>query len=649
MITLFKCNLYFMEPALSIFIISLFFIILIVYLLLVVRKNSFLVKKVLELNLGQTINSSSRDGYLYLNQNLTILNYNCYVLKYFRLTEEELNKRCLSDLFDEFNTPDFHLIVEFVATQQQEYEFDLFIQAKASWYNLKLITVKNNGFILYLFENTIEKIEVVLSETERDVLEDFSMRTISFYEIFAKAMDRFQDLFKGSFLSVYLLNDTNDELYFFSSGYYPPIATVPKPIKNDFLGFQFLIKHEVLIEENNIYFNYLSELFTMNDFSVIFSSPFKSDLANKGVFFLHTIQDKNELQNIKLLNSKLQLFVKKLFDYYAIFREIEKLSIVSENAIKAFATLNLNGEITWNNQAFNQLFKLTKEELFLKHIQSLFNDQLLKREELDIINCGLVDFNQIDEKFEYRISKEHVKYLHLVTKKIFTGDHIQLLIEIDDLTESTLFEKQKKELINETQAFERNQFSMELHDGLAQQLVALNLYLTQIEPGIDEMNKDRYLICKQLVSESLQQTRMLCYTVSPPELEDGLIIAVKALYERLNRLNGVTFIVNEDQSLHHIKLDEIDNYNVFRIIQEFSNNSIKHADCSKITCELKANHNNKTLIIELKDNGIGFDFDQVKYGFGIQNMRKRANLMNAKISITSKIGSGSKLRLTLGL
>jgi signal transduction histidine kinase len=107
--------------------------------------------------------------------------------------------------------------------------------------------------------------------------------------------------------------------------------------------------------------------------------------------------------------------------------------------------------------------------------------------------------------------------------------------------------------------------------------------------------------------------------------------------------------VIEDPLLKHIKLDTIDNYNVFRIIQEFSNNSIKHANCSNITCKLKVNLNNKTLIIELIDNGIGFDFEQVKYGFGIQNMKKRANLMNAKISITSKVGSGSKLKLYLGL
>ena len=638
-----------MEPTLPIFIFVLLIFILIGYVLVVSRKKKELTNKSLQNNLEQSINAASRDGFLYLDANLKILNFNCYVLQYFRLKEEDLMGKCISNLFEEFNTTDFQLIVEFVATQQQEYEFELFIQEKASWYNLKLIAVNTNCFVLYLFENTLEKIEVVLSESERDALEDFSKRNISFYEIFAKAMDRFQDLFKGSFLSVYLLNDSNDELYFFSSGYYPSITTVPKPIKNDFLGFQFLLKNEIIIEESNLYFNYLSELFTFNDFSIIFSNPFKSDITNKGVFFLHTTQEKDNLQNMKLLNSKLQLFVKKLFDYYVIFREIEKLSIVSENAIKAFATINLNGEITWNNQAFNQLFNLTKEEIFLKHIFHLFNEETIKIEAVEHLQNGLIDFIQLDEKFEYRISNEQIKHFHLVTKKIFAGDHIQLLIEIDDVTESTMFQKQKKDLINETQAFERNQFSMELHDGLAQQLVALNLYLVQLETDISENNKERYLICKQLVLESLQQTRTLCYTVSPPELEEGLVMGIKALYERLNRLNGVVFNFSEDQDLFDVSLDNIDNYNVYRIIQEFSNNSIKHANCSEISCELKLDRNKKSLKILLNDNGNGFDFEKIKYGFGIQNMKKRANLMNAKITITSKIGIGSTLKLSLSL
>jgi signal transduction histidine kinase len=132
-------------------------------------------------------------------------------------------------------------------------------------------------------------------------------------------------------------------------------------------------------------------------------------------------------------------------------------------------------------------------------------------------------------------------------------------------------------------------------------------------------------------------------------LEEGLVMGIKALYERLNRLNGVIFIFSEDLDLYHVSLDNIDNYNVYRIIQEFSNNSIKHANCSEISCELKLDRNKKSLKILLNDNGIGFDFEKIKYGFGIQNMKKRANLMNAKITITSKIGIGSTLKLSLSL
>lgn len=862
--------------------------------------------------LNKLISASSRDGYILLDNELNILQYNQYVLTYFRLSESDLTNRKIIDLFDEFKTLDFQLMFEFVLTQNQVFEFEIYIQEKAAWYNLKLLNIEQSYFIVYLFENTLEKIEVLLSETERDVLEDFSKQTITFFEIFAKAMDRFQDQFKGTFFSAYLLNDTKDELYFFSSGYYHPIATVPKPIKDDFLGFQFLIKNELIIDQNNLYFNYLSELFTLNDFTIIYSSPFKSEITNTGVFFLHTKQRKEELKNIIELNKRLNFFVKKIFDYHAIFREIEKLSIVSENALKAFATINLKSEITWTNKAFNKLFNATKEEIYLKPILNILSLDNIQAKLFDEIQKGISVFQQIDIKIDYKLKNGSIKYLHLFTKKIFAGDHIQLLIEIDDITEqityqrlieeshdflnkitakvpivlfqytinahrnihftfisqelerlfstmtienfydkpnsifeiihpldklklfkkyliachslsnfnceirfknnhskhydwvniscisertlggevewfgflenitdkkekikkiedanvrfnyvskavneliveidleennlkwgnaiesifgynknkrpnlkeiksiihpedydqvefifteaikqkskellsieyrmlkadktylfvllkayilrnpktgiaskiigsikdvseSKLFEKQKKELINETQSFERNQFSMELHDGLAQQLVALNLYLTQLECDISERNIDRYQICKQLVMDSLNQTRTLCYTVSPPELADGLIKGIHALFERMNRLNGITFHFQVDEILKLVNLENIDNYNIYRIIQEFTNNSIKHSSCEKITCSMNVVLPKKKLMITIEDNGIGFDFEKVKFGFGIQNMRKRASLANAKFNISSKIGTGSRLTLELSV
>ena len=45
--------------------------------------------------------------------------------------------------------------------------------------------------------------------------------------------------------------------------------------------------------------------------------------------------------------------------------------------------------------------------------------------------------------------------------------------------------------------------------------------------------------------------------------------------------------------------------------------------------------------MEFKDNGIGFDIDQVKHGFGLKNMESRVQLINGEINIYTKPQNGS--------
>lgn len=213
------------------------------------------------------------------------------------------------------------------------------------------------------------------------------------------------------------------------------------------------------------------------------------------------------------------------------------------------------------------------------------------------------------------------------------------LIYMNDITEKKLFEAEKLKLVNETQSYERNRFSMELHDGLGQHLIALNFFLSQLNESdtIDKTVMDR---CFQIVNLSLNQTRSLCYNLTPPELEFGLLAALPAMFERLNSLNKIQFKLVVADNVSDLHFVEIDCYNLYRIIQEFVNNSIKHSQASMITCKIKLY--NGQIKFQVEDNGIGFDVTKVKFGLGLKNFEQRSKLLNIDFKLKST-NAGTKL------
>lgn len=250
--------------------------------------------------------------------------------------------------------------------------------------------------------------------------------------------------------------------------------------------------------------------------------------------------------------------------------------------------------------------------------------------------------------FEYRFKKNNKQFADVSDKAIIIRDKmgkaIRVIGSMRDVSDEKIFEMQKESLINETQTYERNRFSMELHDGLAQYLVALSLYLNQFENG--EIVNESYLqLCKSIVKEALDHTRSLCYSLSPPELQKGLIPGIESLFDRISSLNNISFEINLDKTIDFENFKEVEIYNIYRIIQEFVNNSLKHSKCTKITCTvLKINNSIKIIV---KDNGIGFDSKTVQKGLGLQNIENRAKIANVEIDYSSVINSGTQLEIKL--
>jgi len=86
--------------------------------------------------------------------------------------------------------------------------------------------------------------------------------------------------------------------------------------------------------------------------------------------------------------------------------------------------------------------------------------------------------------------------------------------------------------------------------------------------------------------------------------------------------------------------------NLFRIVQESLNNALKYASATQIGVAL--NYEGKSgIILEIQDNGIGFDPDKSIKGHGLKNMQVRADEINAALNLQSTINEGTIITITL--
>lgn len=251
--------------------------------------------------------------------------------------------------------------------------------------------------------------------------------------------------------------------------------------------------------------------------------------------------------------------------------------------------------------------------------------------------------HQVSKQFRQHASDGKELFVEQISKLADYKNEEAYIVIIKDETEKRHFEQEKMRLIHETQEDERARFSRELHDGLAQYLVAVNLYLEQLN-GISEEKDAVVGGIRDLVKTSLDMARTMSYNLSPPELEKGLISGLEAFFQRLARIAKIEFSIVRDSELEDKHMIELDEYAIYRIIQEFVNNSIKHSGCSSIETTFYPEDTN--VVIEIRDNGVGFEIDEVYKGLGLKNMEQRAQASGMTVDLQSRPGKGTWLTIT---
>ena len=198
-----------------------------------------------------------------------------------------------------------------------------------------------------------------------------------------------------------------------------------------------------------------------------------------------------------------------------------------------------------------------------------------------------------------------------------------------------------------TEIRERNRISREIHDSVGHSLSTIIIQLGAIEKIAKKDGKAAALMAanlREFAKKGLEEVRKAIRELKPVEMEKyEPIIALENLTRQFSKLTGVD--VKLGFSKEKAALNEDQYLVVYRVVQEFLSNSVRHGKATKVNIFM--NFNEEDLILTLRDNGIGAD--EVEKGMGLTNIWERVKELGGDIEYRTEKGKGFLLRLVLKL
>lgn len=226
-----------------------------------------------------------------------------------------------------------------------------------------------------------------------------------------------------------------------------------------------------------------------------------------------------------------------------------------------------------------------------------------------------------------------------------TGQLLNIQKNLMDAERATIEKKLKKlsaELIS-TEERERKAIAEDLHDSVTQ-LLALGV------SSLKSYNRENpeqavTLRVQKYIEAALEDTRSLTFQISPPVLYDfGLEAALEWLVSDICGRYPIEmdFIDLLEQPL---QLNDYQKVILYRATREAVINCIKHSQAKGGSLVLL--EENGRAAIEIEDDGVGFDPQNLRKGFGLSSLRDRLANIGAEINIMSTPGQGTRIIITM--
>ena len=200
----------------------------------------------------------------------------------------------------------------------------------------------------------------------------------------------------------------------------------------------------------------------------------------------------------------------------------------------------------------------------------------------------------------------------------------------------------------------RQQLARDLHDGPAQSVAAITMNIEFVKRLLE---RDPARVSQELTKmgdlarRTTYDIRTLLFELRPLTLDSqGLVTTLR---EYMTRFNDSPTKVILEETIGNLRLDAKREGTVFNIIQEATNNALKHAQAEHIWIRLT--RQGDELMATVQDDGKGFDLQAVRANyskrgsFGLLNIDERARMVGGSAEMTSAIGAGTTVRIIVPL
>lgn len=259
-------------------------------------------------------------------------------------------------------------------------------------------------------------------------------------------------------------------------------------------------------------------------------------------------------------------------------------------------------------------------------------------------SCATFLANNIQRLHEVELEKKRAQILEEQVQ-MRTQELVSAYKELQE--ESRRREAVEAEVLRISE-LERLRFSLDLHDDICQRLAGLSMYCKSMlsrDPDLGEVI--------QMIDETLMLTRRYAHDAFPVELENlGLEKALENLCTNIERQMRTSCYLWWQVPEDFPRLTKNQEINLYRIVQEAVNNSLKHGKATELTISVTGK-DRQTYTITVQDNGKGselinqFPANMTIGGVGLRSMQYRTHQMQGTLHIHSSVTEGTSISITI--